>query len=101
MFDLGESRTEVLAMERENLDVKLLMNNGSVSFDSLVGVKGDSTWYAMFLEAGEGVNGKRPPAVREEKRVEWLFSGVETETVAIVKEKSCQGDKRMPQRLRG
>jgi len=38
----------------------------------------------VVLGCGEGVNGMRPPAVFEEKRPWWLFTGVETEAVAMV-----------------
>jgi hypothetical protein len=36
------------------------------------------------LALGEGVNGMRPPAVLEEKRPWWLFSGVDTKGVAML-----------------
>ena len=37
----------------------------------------------VVLDLGEGVNGMRPPAVLEEKRPWWLFSGVDTAGVAM------------------
>ena len=39
----------------------------------------------VVLALGEGVNGMRPPAVLEEKRPWWLFTGVQTEGVAMVR----------------
>lgn len=38
----------------------------------------------VVLVRGDGVSGMRPPAVRVEKMPWWLFSGVDTEAVAIV-----------------
>jgi len=38
----------------------------------------------FVLVLGEGVRGIRPPAVRVEKMLWWLLSGVDTATEAIV-----------------
>ena len=53
------------------------------------GVHGDGLSEALVARLavrfrGEGVSGKRPPAVLEEKRPWWLLSGVDIEAVAIV-----------------
>lgn len=37
----------------------------------------------VVLVRGEGVRGKRPPAVFVEKIPRWVFKGVETSTVAM------------------
>ena len=62
--------------------------------DSVVwrgGVKGDGVFETLVtrlvvLVRGDGVSGIRPPAVRVEKIPWWLFSGVDTKAVAIVKD---------------
>jgi hypothetical protein len=48
-------------------------------------VKGEELIEALLavLVRGEGVRGKRPPAVFVEKIPRWVFKGVETSTVAI------------------
>lgn len=51
------------------------------------GVKGDDCrltgTVVVVRDRGDGVSGKRPPAVREEKSPVWDLSGVDTEGVAI------------------
>lgn len=62
--------------------------------DSVVwrgGVNGDEVFETLVarlvvLVRGDGVSGIRPPAVRVEKIPWWLFNGVDTEAVAIVKD---------------
>lgn len=58
MFDFGDSRTEILVMDFENLLVRLLANRGSSS-RGREGVEGDACRVRVL---GEGLNGARPPA---------------------------------------
>ena len=91
MFDFGESRTLVRAIERDSLDVKLPVKRGSPeSSRCRVGVKGEATLKSSvrapeFLARGEGESGNRPPATFVEKILGWLLRGVHTEVVAILK----------------
>lgn len=53
------------------------------------GVNGEELFEALVAKLavrlrGDGVKGKRPPAVLDEKRPWWLLRGVDTEAVAIV-----------------
>jgi len=82
MFDLGESRTEVLEMALEKRGVYALVNKDS-GFSA--GATGEKLGWTMLLVLllGEGVRGIRPPAMRVEKMLWWLLIGVDT-AVAIL-----------------
>lgn len=60
------------------------------SVDCRGGVNGED-WVGVLVARlivrvrGDGVRGMRPPAVRVEKMPWWLFRGVETEAVAILR----------------
>jgi hypothetical protein len=75
MLDLGESRIDVLEMDRVNLDMRLPpWIDSRAPGTSGVCVRG--VW-------GEGVNGIRPPAVRVEKMDERVLTGVKTAGLAM------------------
>ena len=76
MFDLGESRTEVLDIDRVNRDIKL-----PPWIDS-AGAPGTSAIWRVGVR-GEGVRGIRPPAVRVEKIPLRLLTGVKTAGLAM------------------
>ncbi len=93
MFDFGESRIDVLEIDLEKRLVRLVLNNDSCSLfrpslSCLGGVNGEigltSRLTLPVLVLGDGVRGIRPPAVRVENMLWWLFRGVDTAAVAIV-----------------
>lgn len=91
MLDFGESRWVVLETDLAKCEERLppYVEDGrvvSISDAFLSGVNGEGVLLLAtptVLERGEGVNGIRPPAVREEKSPMWDFIGVDT-TVAIL-----------------
>lgn len=90
MLDLGDSRTDVRAIDLESLEERVLVKSGSLASSRCRGgVKGDAMLKSSprvpeFLARGEGDNGNRPPAVFVENMLWWLLIGVHTEDVAIM-----------------
>lgn len=98
MLDFGESRQSVRDVDLEKYEDTLpYVDCDTMRVLSVVcrgGVNGEEWFEALVarlavLVRGEGVSGIRPPAVRVEKMPWWLFRGVDTDAVAIVRYQIC------------